>query len=427
MNRLEFITEVFSLCGLASLKILQPERSQELDLKLSHLIDKQENQYKDEDFWSWVRNEFRISSNIINLNNGGVSPHPKIVQETMFRYHEYSNEAPSYNMWKILDQSREGLRKKLALACGVSAEEICINRNSTEGLNTVIFGLNLRRGDEVVLSKYDYPNMMNAWKQRAKREGIQLVWIENLPQPFTTEEEVVDRYARAITPKTKVVHITHMINWTGNVVPVKKIADIAHQKGCEVIVDAAHSYFHLDFKIPDTGADYLAVSLHKWLHAPFGCGMLYVKKEKIPSVWALLSATESDGTDIRKFEMLGTRSFAIEMAIGAALDFHLAIGAERKHKRLQFLKEYWYKDTAQWSNAVRYTSDNPAFYGALATIGFQNKKAEELEQFLFNKYRIHVVPIVHEGVNGIRVTPSVYTSLNDLDLLKEGLEAFMKK
>jgi len=422
MNRLEFITELFSIWGLSALKILEPKRAKEFEKQL--LFHSSENNEKDEDFWSWVRNEFRISSNIVNLNNGGVSPHPKIVQDTFFRYHEFSNEAPTYNMWKILDQSREGLRKKLAIACGVDPEEIAINRNSTEGLNTVIFGLNLKKGDEVVLSRYDYPNMMNAWKQREKRDGIQLVWIDDLPQPFQNEEEVIERYARAITSKTKIVHITHMINWTGNVVPAKKIADIAHKKGCEVIVDTAHSFFQLDFKIPDTGADYLAISLHKWLNAPFGTGLLYIKKEKISSIWALLSATEPDGTDIRKFEMLGTRNFATEMAIGAALDFHLAIGAERKQKRLQFLKDYWYKDTLNLKNAIRYTSDNPAYYGALATLGFHNKKAEEIEQYLWNKYRIHVVPIVHEKVNGIRVTPSIYTSLKDLDLLKDGLKTF---
>ncbi|MCX8080774.1 MAG: aminotransferase class V-fold PLP-dependent enzyme [Bacteroidia bacterium] len=427
MNRMEFLSSAFGLCGISALKHLFPERSDEFDHYFQKLGDSSgNNALSDEDFWKWVRNEFRISSNIINLNNGGVSPHPKVVQDTMFRYHEFCNEAPSYNMWRILDQGREGLRKKLAVACGVSPDEICINRNSTEGLNTVIFGLNLKAGDEVVLSRFDYPNMMNAWKQREKRDGIKLVWIDNIPQPFKSDEEVLALYEKAITSKTKIVHITHMINWTGNVVPVKKIADMAHKKGCEVIVDAAHSMFHLDFKIPDTGADYFAVSLHKWLHAPFGSGLLYIKKEKIPSVWALLSAVEPDGPDIRKFESLGTRSFAVEMAIGAALDFHLSIGADRKQNRLRFLKDYWYRDAVKWKGARLFTSDLPGKYGALACIGFEGKKAEDIEQFLYNKYKIHVVSIVHEGVNGVRVTPSVYTSISDLDLLKEALFEFSK-
>jgi selenocysteine lyase/cysteine desulfurase len=242
-------------------------------------------------------------------------------------------------MWRILDAGREGLRAKLADMEGVSPDEICINRNSTEGLNTIIFGLNLKAGDEVVLSKYDYPNMMNAWKQREKREGIKLKWID-IPQPTENDETIVELYKNAITAKTKIVHITHLINWSGNIVPVKKIADMAHAKGCEVIVDAAHSFGHTDYKIEDTGADYFATSLHKWLCAPFGSGLLYIKKDKIKNVWALLSAPEPDGTDIRKFENLGTRNMAAEMAIGAAVDFHNVIGAKRKEERLRYLKNY---------------------------------------------------------------------------------------
>jgi selenocysteine lyase/cysteine desulfurase len=183
-------------------------------------------------------------------------------------------------MWRILDQGREGLREKLANLCGVLPEEIAINRNATEGLNTVIFGLNLKAGDEVVLSTFDYPNMMNAWKQREKRDKIKLVWI-NIPQPLEDEKAIVKLYQDAITSKTKIVHITHMINWTGNFVPTKAIADMAHAKGCEVIVDGAHSFAQIDFKIEDTGADYFATALHKWLGAPFGTGLLYIKKEKI--------------------------------------------------------------------------------------------------------------------------------------------------
>jgi selenocysteine lyase/cysteine desulfurase len=211
-------------------------------------------------------------------------------------------------MWRVLDQQRESQRIKLAELCGVLPEEIAINRNTTEGLNTVIFGLDLKEGDEVVLSTFDYPNMMNAWKQREKRDKIKLVWI-NIPQPLEDDNAIVKLYEQAITSKTKIVHITHLINWTGNIVPCKAIADMAHKKGCEVIVDAAHSLAHFDFKLEDTGADYLATSLHKWLGAPFGSGLLYIKKEKIKKVWALLSAVEPDGSDIKKFETTTLETF----------------------------------------------------------------------------------------------------------------------
>ena len=242
-------------------------------------------------------------------------------------------------MWRILDQGREPLREKIALLAGCSAEEIAFNRNTTEGLNTIIFGLNLKAGDEVVLTKYDYPNMMNAWKQREKRDGIKLVWID-LDLPVESDDVFVEKFANAITDKTKIVHITHMLNWTGQILPARKIADIAHKRGCQVIVDASHSFVHIDYKISDLDCDYYATSLHKWLCAPFGTGFMYIRKGMVKNVWALLSAPIPDADNIGKFEALGTRSFAAEMAIGNAIDFHYLIGSKRKEQRLRYLKNY---------------------------------------------------------------------------------------
>ena len=378
-----------------------------------------------EDFWSWIRQSYTTSPNIINLNNGGVSPQPKVVQDAHIRYYQYCNEAPTYYMWRILDQGREALRIKLADLAGVSPEEIAINRNATEGLNSIIFGLNLKEGDEVVLSTFDYPNMTNAWKQREKRDKIKLVWIE-IPQPLEDDKAIVKLYENAITSKTKIVHITHMINWTGNIVPCKTIADMAHSKGCEVIVDGAHSFSHIDYKIEETGADYFATSLHKWLGAPFGSGIMYIKKNKIKNIWALLSSVEPDGDDIRKFESLGPRSTASEMAIGTAIDFHNAIGGKRKEARLRFLKDYWTEKVYKLPKVKFASSLKPNFSCAIANIGIEGWEAQQIEAKLFEKYKIHTVSIVHKNVNGIRVTPNVYTSLQDLDLLVRGIEEICK-
>ena len=354
-----------------------------------------------------------------------MSPQPKVVQDAHIRFYQYSNEAPSYYMWRILDQGREGLRNKLADLAGVSVEEIAINRNATEGLNTIIFGLNLKEGDEVVLSKYDYPNMMNAWKQREKRDKIKLVWID-FPQPMENDAAIVKLYENAITSKTKIVHITHLINWSGNILPSKAIADMAHQKGCEVIVDGAHSFAHFDFKITDTGADYFATSLHKWLGAPFGSGLMYIKKDKIKNVWALLSAPEPDSGDIKKFENLGTRSFASEMAIGTAIDFHNIIGAKRKEARLRYIKDYWTEKAVQLPKAKICTSLKPQYSCAIANIGFEGWQAQQIEAKLFEKYKIHSVSIVVEKINGIRVAPNVYSNIQELDFLVKGLKEISK-
>lgn len=375
---------------------------------------------ENEDFWAWVRSNYPIADNLINLNNGGVSPQPKIVQDVHIKNYQWVNEAPSYYMWRILDQQREGLRNKLAVLAGTSAEELAINRNSTEGLNTIIFGLDLKAGDEIVLSTFDYPNMMNAWKQREKRDKIKLVWVK-IPQPTEDAATIVKLYEAAITSKTKIVHITHLINWTGNIVPVRAIADLAHKQGAEVIVDGAHSFAHLKFSIPETGADYFATSLHKWLGAPFGSGLLYIKKEKIKKIWALLSAPEPDGEDIRKFENLGTRSFPSEMAIGAAIDFHQSIGIERKEARLRFLKNYWTEKVKGLPKLKFASSLKPEFSCAIANVGVEGWNAVQIENYLFDHYRIHTVSIIHEDVNGIRVTPNLYTSTRDLDFLVKGL------
>jgi selenocysteine lyase/cysteine desulfurase len=374
----------------------------------------------DEAFWAWIREQYTTSPNITNLNNGGVSPQPKPVQEAHIRHYQYCNEAPSYYMWRILDQGREPMRSKLAAMAGCLPEEIAINRNTTEGLNTIIFGLNLKAGDEVVLTNFDYPNMTNAWKQREKRDGIKLNWI-NLDLPIESDEVFLKKYEEAITPKTKIVHITHMINWTGQVQPARKIADLAHRKGCEVVVDASHSFAHLDFKISDLDCDYFATSLHKWLCSPFGTGFMFVKKDKIKGVWALLSNNEPDGPDMKKFESIGTRSFPAEMAIGNALDFQALIGNKRKEERLRYLKNYWCEKALKIQKVKLYTSLKPEYSCAIANFAIEGWKPEDIDAKLFELKKIHVTTINHENVHGVRVTPHVYTSLYDLDQLVDGI------
>jgi selenocysteine lyase/cysteine desulfurase len=375
----------------------------------------------DEEFWQWIRMQYSINPNLINLNNGGVSPQPKPVQDAHIRFYQYCNEGPSYFMWRELDKGREPLRRRLAELAGVEADEVAINRNSTEGLNSIIFGLNLKAGDEVVLSKQDYPNMCNAWKQREKRDGVKLVWV-NHELPCEDEAKMVKTYTDAFTAKTKIVHVTHMINWTGQLLPVRKIADAAHAKGIEVICDSAHVFAHVDFRIPDLGCDYWATSLHKWLCAPFGSGMMWIKKEKIKNVWALLSSNEPDSGDIRKFESLGTRSFASEMAINAAIDFHLLIGAQRKQARLQYLKNYWAEKAAAVPGVKLNTSLKPQYACALANFSIDGFKPEEIDGKLLEKYRLHTVAINWENIHGVRVTPNVYTSIQDLDLLVKAIK-----
>jgi selenocysteine lyase/cysteine desulfurase len=379
----------------------------------------------EEEFWYYIQQAFTVSSGIINLNNGGVSPAPKTVQDAMKRYYDLCNEAPSYFMWRVLDQGREPLRNNLAKLAGCSAEEIAINRNSSEGLETIIFGLQLKAGDEVVIAKQDYPNVVNAWKQREMRDGIKIKWI-NLELPSENESYLVQQYVNAFSPATKAVNITHVINWTGQILPVRKIADEARKRNIEVIVDGAHSFAHFAFAIPDLGADYFATSLHKWLYAPIGSGMLYVRKGKIPSVYPLFASDNAMKDDIRKFEHLGTRPFYIEQAIGKAVEFHEMIGIERKQKRLHYLKNYWMQKVKDNPKVKLYTSMDAKWGCAIGLAGIEGRKPVDLDNYLFANYKVHTTSVVWENISGVRITPNVYTTTKNLDTLVEGILNFTK-
>ena len=398
-----------------------------LDINIPY-VPPYEDVTQDEDYWVWTQQAYSVSPNVINLNNGGVSPQPIVVQDALDRYNRLSNEAPSYYMWRTLDEGREGLRLKLADLAGVSADEIALNRNATEALETVIFGLNLQKGDEVVLTKQDYPNMIHAWRQREKRDGIVLKWI-HLELPSEDSTYLVRKFEEQITDKTKVVMITHLINWSGQLLPAKEISNMIRKKNKNIyiLIDGAHSFAHFDFKIPDLGGDFFGTSLHKWLSAPFGNGMMYIKKERISEIWTMFASDNPQSSDIRKFEVLGTRSFPTEMATGYAVNFHNAIGSLRKQKRLHYLKNYWVEKAMNIKGFSTQTSLNPAFSGAIATFAMKGMSVAELSTALFKKARIHTTGITWENINGVRVTPHVYTPLKDLDRLVDTIQQISKE
>ncbi|MFM7428986.1 MAG: aminotransferase class V-fold PLP-dependent enzyme, partial [Flammeovirgaceae bacterium] len=310
-SRRSFFKKTIGIAGAASLTSLAAQaKSNDISdalFELNKLLP--EIAATDEDLWARMAQAYTVSPNILNLNNGGVSPQPKVVQDGVDRYYHLSNEAPTYYMWQILDKGREPLRRKLADLAGVSPEELAINRNTTEALGTFTWGIDLNKGDEIVMTKQDYPNMIHAWKQRELREGVKINWI-NLSLPVDNDEVVLKAYIDATTSKTKIWHITHLLTWTGQILPAAKLCAEARRRGIISIVDAAHSFAHVDYKISDFNCDYFGTSLHKWLCAPFGTGLMYVRKDKIEKTWPLFPTDKPQSADIRKFEALGTRSFA---------------------------------------------------------------------------------------------------------------------
>ncbi len=379
-----------------------------------------------EDYWSVIQQAYTVNPAIINLNNGGVSPSPRIVQEAVERYNKLSNEGPSYYMWRILDAGREPLREKLALLAGALPEEIAINRNATEALNTVIFGLPLQKGDEVIGTKQDYPNMVHAWRQRATREGIVYKQL-SFDFPVEDDDAIVQAFEKAITPKTKILHVTHIINWVGQILPVQKICAMAKKYKLEVIVDGAHSFGLLDFKVNELGCDYFGTSLHKFLSAPIGSGMLWIKQDKIEKIWPLLCSDKPNSNDIRKFETIGTRSFAIEQGIGEAINFQTAIGNKRKEERIRYLKNYWATKVKDIPKVKLHTSLKDDYSCAICGISIDGMPPSALDSALFANYKIHTVGIVWENISCVRITPHVYTRLQDLDKLVKAIEVIAKK
>lgn len=376
----------------------------------------------DEDLWSRMAQAYTVSPNLLNLNNGGVSPQPKVVQDAVDRYYHLSNEAPTYYMWQILDKGREPLRRKLADLAGASADEIAVNRNTTEALGTFTWGIDMQKGDEIVMTKQDYPNMINAWKQRELREGVKINWI-NLDLPVDNDDVVLKAYIDATTSKTKIWHITHLMTWTGQILPAAKLCAEARKRGIISIVDAAHSFAHIDYKISDFNCDYFGTSLHKWLCAPFGTGMMYVKKDRIEKTWPIFPTDKPQSGDIRKFEALGTRSFAPEQAIGQAIDFQNAIGTKRKQERLHYLKMYWCNAVSKNPRIKLHISLKPEYSCALGTFSIDGMDVADVSTKLVVDHQIHTVSIKWENVKAVRVTPHVYTTTRDLDRF---IEAVMK-
>jgi selenocysteine lyase/cysteine desulfurase len=412
--------------AVTAVAILDPMGVRRVAEALANYPGTPEEVAADESFWFEVQQAFTVDRSLVNLNNGGVSPAPAIVQEAMKRHLDYSNEAPVYTMWRILEPQRETVRMRLARAFRCDSEEIALTRNASESLQICQLGFDLKPGDEVLTTNQDYPRMITTFKQRERREGIVLKQF-SFPVPAEDPKEIVSLFEQNITPKTKLILMSHMINITGQILPVKPVVQMAREKDIPVIVDGAHSFAHFDFTQEDLDCDYFATSLHKWLFAPHGTGMLYVKKDKITGLWPMMAAPDKMDEDIRKFEEIGTHPAANYLAIADALTFHQGIGAKRKEARMIFLRDRWAKRLLQHDRVRIHTSLKPGFAVGLATVQIEGIDSVELTDYLWKKHRIIVTAIKHDEFEGIRVTPNVYSTLEEIDRFCDVMETVIKK
>jgi selenocysteine lyase/cysteine desulfurase len=349
-----------------------------------------------------------------------------MVTEAMVRYSWQQAEAPCHTMEEILWPRVETVQADLARLFGCQAEEIALVRNTTEALNIVLLGVELKRGDEVITTNQDYWSMLDALSQRSERDGIVPKLIK-IPTPPSSMGELTDAFARAVTPKTRLILLSHPVNLTGQFFPVKDICQMAHQKGVEVVVDGAHSFAHIDFKLADLGCDYYGTSLHKWLLAPIGTGMLYVRRDKIGKVWPLFPAPEKRRESISKFHMYGTSPPAPHLAVGEALAFHNSIGPKRKEERLRYLTAYWADRVKALPNVRFHTSFAPGMSCGLATFEIAGVDPDALTQYMWKQHRILIQSMVHAEFKGMRVTPNLYTTLGELDKFCEVAEHVAKR
>ncbi len=373
--------------------------------------------------WESVRKAFDPNPDFINLENGYFSPQTREGYDRFVEYGRVLNQNTSKVMRGEMEDETDETRRALAEFSGTSFEEVVITRNTTESLNIIINGIDLERGDEIVITDQDYPNMINAIRQREKREGIVVREIR-LPLNPKSDEEIVEKYEAVMSARTKLVLVTHMINLTGQILPCRKIADMVHSKGAEVIVDAAHSYAHVDFKIPELGGDYVGTSLHKWLSAPVGSGLLYVRKDKIEKVWPLMGDTENDPTNIRKFQRQGTQPIGTRKAIRDSIEFHKRIGGKRKEEKLRSMTRYWTDEARKMNNIGVNTPEDPSRYAALGNFFVKGANPGPVSKKLFSDYKIMTVPIKTDSVTGIRVTPQLYNQPDDLDKLIAAIKTF---
>jgi isopenicillin-N epimerase len=427
LNRREFMAAASQPLGAAAaLAFLYPGRASAIAEAASRHPGTADEVASDEAFWAEVQRAFVVDRSVINLNNGGVSPSPAAVQEAQRRYQEYSNAAPVHTMWRVLEPQRETVRGELARFFGCDPEEVALTRNTSEGLETCQFGFDLKPGDEVLTSNQDYPRMIATFRQRERREGIVLRQI-SLPTPAEHPEQVVRLFEGAITPKTRLILASHMIFLTGQVLPVREIVAAGRARGIPVLVDGAHTFAHLAFTWADLDCDYYATSLHKWLFAPHGTGMLYVRRERIRGLWPLMAAPPEMDGNIRKFEEIGTHPAAPYLAIAEALTFTTGIGPQRKEARLRHLRDRWAVRLSRNDRVRLHTTLKPGLSCALALVEVEGVDSGKLADYLWGKHRIIVAAIKHDEFEGIRVAPSVYTTPDEVDRFCEVMEGVIEK
>jgi selenocysteine lyase/cysteine desulfurase len=417
MNKRDFIKRI-SLVGLTATPLFA-----NLDRILNsaqHLSP--EELAGDHDFWEKIRATYKLKPDYINLESGFYCILPEDTLEHFITHVREVNYQGSYYMRNLGVENKQRIAAKLAEMADCSPDEMIVTRNTTESLDTVIGGVDWKAGDEAVFANQDYGAMRNMFRLVEDRYGV-VSQVIDVPMHPKSDKEIVQAYASAITSRTRLLMVCHIVNITGHILPIRKICDMAHSKGVDVMVDGAHAFGHFNFSINELNCDYYGTSLHKWLSVPLGAGFLYVKKSNVPKIWPVFADVERDEFDILKLNHTGTHPAHTDLAIANAIDYHNMIGGERKEARLRFIQNYWTDKARKMDHVVLYTPKERHRSCGIATVGIQGMEPAEMAKTLFDKHKIFTVPINGSGVHGCRISPNVFTRTQELDVLVEALKA----
>lgn len=416
MNKRSFLKSIPAI-GISSVPLF--EHLRKMVDSIAHLDPIEVS--KDEDFWAQIRSGYRLKPDYINLENGYYCFAPQETLENFIHHVREVNYQGSYYMRTVQWKNKESVAAKLAEIADCSPDELIITRNTTESLDTIIGGYPWKKGDEAVIGENDYGAMINMFKLQEKRFGIVNRMVK-VPLHPTSDEEIVQVYADAITSKTKLLMICHMINVTGHILPVRKICDMAHARGVKVMVDGAHAFAHIKCSMKELDCDYYGTSLHKWLSTPIGAGMLYVKKENISEIWPFFAEWNASDDDIKKLNHTGTHPVHTDLAIGNAIEYYHRLGHERKEARLRYLQNYWTDQVRDISNIRLNTPKERHRSCGIANVGIEGIEPTEMAKRLLDEYRIWTVAINGPGVFGCRITPNIYTTPKELDVFVGALK-----
>jgi len=379
----------------------------------------------DEDFWLKIREGYKLKPDYINLENGYYCFIPNETLENYIKHIREINFEASWYFRTVQWDNKDKAAARLAATFGGTADEVAITRNATESLDIIISGFPWQKGDEAIFAHQDYGSIKNMFELASRRHGI-INKIVDVPLHPKSDEEIVKVYEDAITPNTKLIMVSHMINITGQILPVRKICDMAHRHGVDIMLDGAHCIAHFDFKIDELNCDFYACSLHKWLSVPLGSGLIYVKKEKISKIWPLMAPYDLDHANIKNLNHTGTHPVATDLAVNDALDYFEKIGAERKEARLRYLQRYWSDQVRNIPGILVNTPDDPSRSCGIANVGIEGMDPVDMAKILMDKYSIYTVGINYAGVIGCRITPNIYTTPKELDIFVAALKEMVR-